>query len=87
MSFPEHGTIDTLKIARKLKVKTSMFTATGLPSYKQESIAKAYGIEYGAHSAIEDVRALIKIYDYMVPDKAEATTPAQVDRKRIKLGF
>lgn len=87
MSWPEHATIDTLKVARKIKAPTTMFTPTGLPSYKQESIAKAYGIEYGAHSAIEDVRALIKIYEKMSPNSNETTTPAQVNRKRIKLGF
>jgi exonuclease I len=87
MVWPDYGTIDTLKVARKIKAPTTMFTPTGLPSYKQESIAKAYGIEYGAHSAIEDVRALIKIYTRMSPDEGEATTPAKVDRKRIKLGF
>jgi DNA polymerase III subunit epsilon len=85
-TWPEKDTIDTLKIARKVKAPTSMFTATGQPSYKQESIAKALGIEYGAHSAIEDVKAMIKIYNKITTGEVDKT-PAKVDRKRIKLGF
>lgn len=86
LTWPDKPTVDTLKIARKVKAPTSMFTATGQPSYKQESIAKALGIEYGAHSAIEDVKAMIKIYNIIVTGDVEIK-PAQVDRKRIKLGF
>jgi exonuclease I len=63
-----------------------MFTASGQPSYKQESIAKALGIEYGAHSAIEDVKAMIQIYSKITTGEVDKT-PAKVDRKRIKLGF
>jgi len=55
-------TIDTLTIARREKLPTAFTTDTGKPSYKQESIAAAFGINYQAHSAIEDVKALIKIY-------------------------
>jgi DNA polymerase III epsilon subunit-like protein len=32
---------------------------------KQPTLAAYYGIQYEAHSAIEDVKALIKIYNKM----------------------
>jgi DNA polymerase III epsilon subunit-like protein len=60
--WPTIDTIDTLSIARKEKLPTAFTTETGKPSYKQESIAAAFGITYKAHSAIEDVKALIRIY-------------------------
>ena len=47
---------------RKLKPAVTMLTAKGRPSYKQISLADFYGIKYQAHSAISDVKALIKIY-------------------------
>jgi DNA polymerase III epsilon subunit-like protein len=62
LPWPTIDTIDTLLIARKEKLPTAFMTETGKPSYKQESIAMAMGITYQAHSAIEDVKALIKIY-------------------------
>lgn len=62
LPWPTVDTIDTLLIARKEKLPTAFTTETGKPSYKQESIAAAFGIEYKAHSAIEDVKALIQIY-------------------------
>jgi len=55
----EFKTIDTLKLARKIKPPVGMSTATGKPSYKQESVCMGYGIDYEAHSAIEDVGANI----------------------------
>lgn len=61
--WPTIDTIDTLTIARREKLPTAFTTETGKPSYKQESIAAAFGIDYKAHSAIEDVKALIKIYN------------------------
>lgn len=60
--WPTFDTIDTLTIARREKLPTAFTTDTGKPSYKQESIAAAFGITYKAHSAIEDVKALIQIY-------------------------
>lgn len=77
----EYDTIDTLKVARKKKVPVKFTTATGRPSYRQESIAAAYGIEYDAHSAINDVRALIEIYKKM------NSTDLKVKKERKKLGF
>ena len=63
--------IDTMATARKL-VKIGKFTtektASGRTSVKQEAVAKALGVEYGAggaHSAIEDVMVLKQIYYIM----------------------
>lgn len=63
--------VDTMSIARKL-IKAGKFTTEKTPSgrisVKQESIAKALGVEYGdggAHSAIEDVMVLKQIYYLM----------------------
>lgn len=82
MRWPEIKSIDTLKVARELKVPTTMTTPKGAPSYKQESIAAAYGLVYDAHSAIADVRTLIKIYERMM----EKQEPSK-DLKRTRLGF
>jgi exonuclease I len=57
-----------------------MLTASGAPSYKQQSIAAGYGLTYQAHSAIEDVKALIEIYNRM-------TGTQQRSVKRNLLGF
>lgn len=72
--------IDTLKIAREKKIPVTMKTATGRPSYKQEALANFYGITYQAHSAIEDVKALIKIYE-------EMTSKKTIEKRRKSLGF
>lgn len=65
MTWPPLKSIDTLKVAREVKAPTTMKTPSGAPSYKQESIASGYGLTYQAHSAIEDVRVLIEIYNRM----------------------
>ena len=80
LNWPNIKTIDTLKIARQVKAPTTMVTPTGAPSYKQQSIAAGYGISYQAHSAIEDVKALIQIYNRM-------TGTQQRSVKRNLLGF
>lgn len=85
--FPVKETIDTLKLARKLQVATSMFTATGRPSYRQESIAAAMGIKYDAHSAIADVEALIEIYLNMTEGMEVVTADEERANKRKALGF
>lgn len=60
--------IDTLPLARKLikagKIKTQpLADGSGKAGgAKQEQIAKALGIEYFAHNALEDAYALSKIY-------------------------
>lgn len=87
LSYPKIATIDTLKVARKIKAPTSELTKTGNPSYRQESIAKAYRIEYDAHSALADVEALIQIYEKMNAAETVEVEKMPVDRRRIKLGF
>jgi len=74
--------IDTLKMARDLKPAVTDLTAQGRPSYKQTSLAKFYGINYQAHSAIYDVKALILIYEKMKEVQRES-----VQSKRKRLGF
>lgn len=86
-SFPEKPTIDTLKIARKNKVKTTMLTEKGNPSYKQEGIAAAYGIKYDAHSAIADVKALIQIFEIIGSQEANEKKTMPIDRKKMGLKF
>ena len=76
LHWHDHGAtvIDTLAYARQLKKKGVLRTE----NLKQPTIAAFYGISYEAHSALSDVRALIKIYQKMV----ESETPA-----RATLGF
>jgi DNA polymerase III epsilon subunit-like protein len=64
--------IDTLQIARKLKLP--------VPNNQQPTLAAYYGVNYRAHSAIEDVRALIQIYFKM-------TTQPEIKAKREAAGF
>ena len=49
-------------------------------NYKQTTVAEFLGIEYDAHSAIEDVTALIKIYEKLGLNKNKKS-------EREKLGF
>lgn len=53
--------IDTLALARQLNKAGKISTE----NCQQPTLAAYFGIEYEAHSAIEDVRALIKIYEAM----------------------
>jgi DNA polymerase III alpha subunit (gram-positive type) len=69
--------VDTLEIARQKKIPVNNKTATGKPSYKQESLAEYYGIVYKAHSAIEDVRALIEIYKKMTAANSDVKVTRQ----------
>ena len=66
--FHDLRVIDTLPLARKL-VKAGKIKTEPLPDgtgkaggAKQEQIARALGIEYFAHNALEDAYALSKIY-------------------------
>lgn len=60
--------IDTMEQAKRLS-KLGLIdagrTPTGRPCVKQENLAKFFNIEYDAHTAIEDVKALIKIHSAM----------------------
>ncbi len=80
VKFPSTPTIDTLAVARAKKIPVSRKTATGKPQYTQPSLAEHYGIVYQAHSAIEDVKALILIYEKMEQNQ-------DVQTKRASLGF
>lgn len=53
--------IDTLALARQMNKAGLIKTENN----KQPTLAAYYGIQYEAHSAIEDVKALIKIYNKM----------------------
>lgn len=68
--------IDTLQISRQLT------KAGKLPveNHKQPTLAAYYGIVYQAHSAIEDVKALIQLYEKMGLNKTKKAV-------RESLGF
>lgn len=53
--------VDTLTLARQMNKAGLIHTENN----KQPTLAAYYGIQYEAHSAIEDVKALIKIYNKM----------------------
>lgn len=76
LALPEMEIVDTLQLAR---AKTK---AGDLPvvNHKQPTLAVFYNIEYQAHSAIEDVKALIQIYEKMGLNST-------VKAKRASLGF
>ena len=52
--------IDTLPIARKL-IKEGKIT-TEDNSAKLECLANAFNVQFNAHSALEDTKALVKVY-------------------------
>jgi len=58
LQFNEKEIIDTLVLARGLNKCGKIIT----PNCKQPTIAEYFNIQYAAHSAIEDVKALIQIY-------------------------
>lgn len=68
--------IDTLHLSRKLSKEGKIAVA----NHQQTTLANFYGIEYQAHSAIEDVKALIKLYEKMGLNST-------VKSKRMELGF
>ena len=53
--------VDTLALARDMNKQGKI----KVDNCKQPTIAAYFGIQYEAHSAIEDVKALIKIYNKM----------------------
>ena len=61
-NFKEYPTIDTLKIAKKLNKEGKIHTKDN----KQPTLGEYFGIEYDAHSAINDVVALKDIYFKML---------------------
>ena len=77
IAYPEHmEEIDTLHIARKMTKEGNL----NVPNHQQPTLANFFGIEYQAHSAIEDVRALIQIYEKLGLNKSKK-------QKRVELGF
>lgn len=77
IALKEFGIIDTLAEARK-KSKEGKLPLT---RHTQEIIAKHFHIEYEAHSAIEDVKALIRIYEKLGLNKSD------VKQRRREFGF
>lgn len=67
--------IDTLSLARNLNKQKKINTE----NCQQVTLAQFFGIEYTAHSALEDVSALIKIYQKLKSLSAPA--------RREELGF
>ena len=61
LPWKEFEIIDTLPMARSLIKQDKIRTANA----QQKTLAEFFNIEYQAHSAIEDVRALIIIYKKM----------------------
>lgn len=61
IDFSKYEIVDTLTIARALNKAGKMTTI----DCKQPTLAKHFKIEYKTHSAIEDVKALVKIYREM----------------------
>ena len=59
--------IDTLALARQMNKEGIIHTENN----KQPTLAAYFGIQYEAHSAIEDVKALIKIYKKMTESNIE----------------
>lgn len=58
--------IDTYQLAKQYKKDGKI---VGTSNLRQPTLAEYYGIDYEAHSAIEDVGALIKIYEAMTSEK------------------
>lgn len=69
-SSSKFNIVDTLAFARQLK-KKGLLKSENL---KQPTLGAYFGINYEAHSALSDTRALIKIYEEMLkcekPDRA-----------------
>lgn len=76
LGLPEYEIVDTLTLARRLSKEGKI----EVPNHQQPTLANFYGIEYRAHSAIEDVKALIRIYEKMGLNTS-------VKSKRAQLGF
>lgn len=55
--------IDTYRIAQQYRRDGRL--PKDIPSLRQPQLAEFYGIDYQAHSALEDVKALIEIYKKM----------------------
>lgn len=76
LPFKEVEIVDTLQLARQLSKQGKL----QVENHKQPTIAKFLGIEYRAHSAIEDVKAMIQIYEKLGLNQTKK-------QKRAQLGF
>jgi len=61
IDLSQYESIDTLTIARALNKAGKITT----PDCKQTTLAEYFNIKYNAHSAIEDVKALVNVYRMM----------------------
>jgi len=73
---PDLEVLDTLYIARRMTKAGTL----DVPNHKQVTLAEHFGIEYQAHSALDDVKALIQIYELLGLNETKKV-------KREKLGF
>lgn len=73
---PDFDIIDTLYIARAMTKRGEL----DVPNHKQITLAKHFGIEYQAHSALDDVKAWIQIFESLGLNETKKI-------KRNKLGF
>lgn len=76
IAYPAIEIIDTLQEARKATKDGKL----PIPNHQQTTIATHFGIDYQAHSAIEDIKALIKIYEKLGLNSSK-------EQKRANLGF
>jgi len=76
LPFREVDIVDTLQLARQLTKQGKL----QVENHRQPTIAKFLGIEYRAHSAIEDVKAMIQIYEKLGLNQSKK-------QKRESLGF
>jgi len=72
-TFKYSGAVDCLKMARNLLCK-----GTDVENYKLETVGQYFGLEFQAHSAIEDARTTGKLlqlflYEYTKNDAADCT--------------
>lgn len=65
LSMPVTSLLDTLKLARKVFPKGNK---ENVENHKQETLANHYSIEYDAHRADEDVKALKNVYEKLCND-------------------
>lgn len=74
LSGLDHEWFDMMKYGRELKKEGK------IENYRQTTVAAYFNIDYDAHSAIEDVGALIQIYEKLDLNKTK-------DEIRASLGF
>ncbi len=90
-SFNYKDSLDVLAYARDLVSKQDIKEATGTDNFKQESIAKVYGLDAKFHLAIEDARVTLKLLFIFIneyfSEKEEAKRKVTVKRVVYKEGY